>query len=55
MKSVLAGGFFLVSGSILFSAVINSTNSRDFIGWLGIIKGIIGVILIAIGLFVEED
>ena len=54
MKSVLAGGFFLVSGSILFSAVINS-QTVEILRVFGIIKGIIGVILIAIGLFVEED
>ena len=55
MKSVLAGVFFLLSGSITIAALHITNRGNNFMGWLGSIMGIIGIILIAIGLFFEED
>jgi len=55
MKSVVAGGFFLLSGSITIAALHITNRGNNFMGWLGSIMSIIGIVLIAIGLFVEED
>ncbi|AGC69142.1 hypothetical protein Cst_c21780 [Thermoclostridium stercorarium subsp. stercorarium DSM 8532] len=55
MKSVISGGFFLLSGSVIISALTVSNAGNDFMNGLGAVFILIGIAQIVIGLFFEDD